>query len=80
MGNKKTSFNFEQSIQELESLVTKLEEGELPLEESLSAFERGVKLTRECQQHLTSAEQKVSLLIGDNEDLQLLDFEDGEDD
>ena len=80
MGNKKTSFNFEQSIQELESLVTKLEEGELPLEESLSAFERGVKLTRECQQHLTSAEQKVSLLIGDNEDLQLLDFENGEDD
>ena len=53
---------FEEALQELETLVEELEEGELPLEESLRRFERGVVLTRICQQALTAAEQKVRIL------------------
>lgn len=55
--------DFEKSMTELEALVERLEHGELPLEESLRAFERGVALTRSCQQALRQAEQKVELLL-----------------
>ena len=48
---------------ELEALVEKLERGDLPLEESLQAFERGIALTRACQTALAEAEQKVELLM-----------------
>lgn len=55
--------DFEKSLDELESLVRNLEQGELSLEQSLTAFERGVKLTRACQQALKSAEQRVEQLV-----------------
>ncbi len=55
--------DFEKSLNELESLVRDLEQGELSLEQSLGAFERGVKLTRECQQALKTAEQRVEQLV-----------------
>lgn len=55
--------DFEKSLNELEALVRDLEQGELSLEQSLSAFERGVKLTRECQQALKTAEQRVEQLV-----------------
>ncbi|MBZ0334457.1 exodeoxyribonuclease VII small subunit [Marinobacter sp. AL4B] len=59
----KTSIaDFEKSLDELEKLVRDLEQGELPLEQSLAAFERGIKLTRECQSALKSAEQRVEQL------------------
>jgi len=48
---------------ELETLVERLERGDLPLEESLKAFERGVQLTRSCQSALKDAEQKVEILL-----------------
>ncbi len=54
---------FEETLQELETLVRRLEQGELPLEESLKAFERGVHLTRECQQSLRAAEQRVEQVM-----------------
>lgn len=54
---------FEDALGELESLVETLEQGDLSLEESLKAFERGVTLARTCQQALTEAEQKVNALI-----------------
>jgi exodeoxyribonuclease VII small subunit len=63
MSRKKTPFNFEVALAELEGLVDAMEEGELSLEDSLKAFEKGVKLTRECQQALTQAEQKVQILM-----------------
>ncbi|MEO0443847.1 MAG: exodeoxyribonuclease VII small subunit [Pseudomonadota bacterium] len=75
MAKKKTEPDFESSLQELESLVTKLESGDLSLEDSLAAFEQGINLTRECQQHLTNAEQKVSLLIGEGDELEQVDFD-----
>ena len=63
MARKKTAVDFEQSLGALQTLVERLESGDLSLEESLSAFEQGVTLTRECQQALTQAEQKVSQLL-----------------
>lgn len=48
---------------ELEAVVARLEQGDVPLEEALAAFERGVTLTRACQQALTEAEQKVEILL-----------------
>ena len=57
-----TPYPFEESLAKLEALVARLEGGELSLEDSLTTFEEGIRLTRECQQALRTAEQKVSLL------------------
>ena len=64
-GEKSTASiaDFEKSLDELEKLVRDLEQGELSLEQSLTAFERGVRLTRECQQALKTAEQRVEQLL-----------------
>jgi len=66
MAKKKTSSSFEESLGELEQLVNRLEAGDISLEESLQAFERGVMLTRTCQKALQEAEQKVQILIDKN--------------
>jgi exodeoxyribonuclease VII small subunit len=55
--------DFETAMRDLEELVERLEHGDLPLEESLAAFERGVMLTRTCQSALKEAEQKVEILL-----------------
>ena len=70
--------SFENALEELESLVEKMETGELSLEDSLAAFERGVKLTRHCQSSLKAAELKVKVLTesGDLEDLDLDSLDD----
>jgi exodeoxyribonuclease VII small subunit len=62
MTRKTKSLDFEKSLRELEALVEKLEHGELPLEEALKHFERGVALTRECQAALKAAEARVEVL------------------
>jgi len=59
------AFNFETSLAELESIVANMEQGELTLEDSLQAFERGIALTRGCQTALAQAEQKVNVLMQD---------------
>ncbi len=60
---KARSPDFEQALTELESIVEKLEHGELSLEESLLQFERGIALARSCQDSLKQAEQKVEILL-----------------
>ena len=55
--------DFERSLAELETIVDKLEQGELSLDESLQQFERGVQLTRVCQTALKQAEHKVEVLL-----------------
>ncbi len=60
---KKPAFDFEASLAQLEKLVARMEDGEMSLEESLKAFEEGVKLTRLCQETLTTAQQKVQVLM-----------------
>ncbi|WP_196139244.1 exodeoxyribonuclease VII small subunit [Aliikangiella sp. G2MR2-5] len=68
MATKKVTF--EEQLSQLEAIVDSLEQGELSLEESLTRFEQGVKLTRECQKALDQAQQKVQILSQDNELLQ----------
>lgn len=68
------NFNFEASLNELEKLVDALENGDLPLEQSLEDFERGINLTRACQTALTDAQQKVQILLDKNGDSSLEDF------
>lgn len=61
--------NFESQLQELESIVDKLEDGDLPLDQALKIFEKGVKLSRQCQKQLADAEQKVTILMNGEEQL-----------
>src|SRR5438552_3046898 len=58
---------FESSLEELERIVRELEQGELTLEKSLELFERGVKLSRECQERLSQAERRIEMLTRDNQ-------------
>ena len=58
--------SFEASLAELEKIVGKLEGGDLPLEESLELFERGIKLSRECRERLTKAERRIEILMKDS--------------
>ncbi len=70
MVNKKPAQpNFEQQLEALEAIVDQLEDGDLPLDEALKVFEKGVKLSRQCQQHLAEAEQKVTILMNGKEEL-----------
>lgn len=66
--------DFEEAMRDLEELVERLEHGDLPLEESLAAFERGVMLTRSCQLALKEAEQKVEVLLRKAGEPQIEDF------
>ena len=63
MADKKQTF--ETSLKELEKIVRRLEEGDLPLEDSLKLFEDGVKLSRECQERLNQAERRIEILLKD---------------
>ncbi|MFD1217497.1 exodeoxyribonuclease VII small subunit [Microbulbifer celer] len=79
MAAKKKAATFESALEELEQLVERLESGDLPLDEALADFERGVKLTRECQKKLANAEQKVKILMEENGQVQELPFDTDED-
>ena len=63
--------DFEAALAELEELVARMEAGSLSLEESLAAFERGIKLTRECQSALRSAELRIKALTQEGDELDL---------
>lgn len=62
----KKTLNFEKSLNELETLVEEMEQGELSLEDALKKFEKGIALTAECQKALQNAELKVTQLIEKN--------------
>jgi exodeoxyribonuclease VII small subunit len=66
--------SFEKDLSELESIVAKMEKGELKLEESLQYFEQGIALTRRCQKALQEAEQKVKILTEQSTTAKLKDF------
>ncbi len=72
----KKSLPFEESLTELEQLIERMEQGNLPLEDSLHLFERGVQLTRSCQKSLKEAEQKVRILLEENGEPTLKPFTD----
>lgn len=77
-GKKKNNgeLDLENSLEKLELLVDSLEKGDLSLEEALKAFETGITLTRQCQQTLAAAEQKVQLLVEKNGALKSEPFDD----
>ena len=66
---EKKAVNFEKAINDLEKIVEDLESGELSLEQSLKTFEKGIKLTRQCQGELEKAELKVKKLVEENGEL-----------
>jgi exodeoxyribonuclease VII small subunit len=74
----KKAVDFEQQLASLEGLVNLLESGELSLEESLKSFEQGIKVARDCQAALKSAEQKVEVLMRQGDELVSQPFEDNE--
>ena len=85
MAAKPKHTRLEDALSTLETLVERMESGELSLEESLKAFEDGVRLTRECQQALRQAEQKVRVLLEQSTDatpapFTAADGDDGNDD
>lgn len=65
MAQRKKKPDFEEALEMLEDIIESMESGELSLEESLKAFEQGIQLTRECQQKLENAEQRVRQLMAD---------------
>ncbi|KES18581.1 exodeoxyribonuclease VII small subunit [Gilliamella apicola] len=70
--DKETSF--EETIKQLEAIVTQLENGDLPLDEALNEFEKGIKLARSGQKQLNEAEQRIQILLSENSDAQLSEF------
>lgn len=76
---RKKPVNFEAALEELEELVERMEDGDLTLEESLAAFEKGVRIARDCQDALKQAEQRVQVLLADAGEERLQDFATDED-
>ncbi len=75
MPKKSNKIDFEKTFTELEKLVNQMEKGDLSLEESLQCFEKGMNLTKDCQQALSEAEQKVKILLEKNKKNSLEIFE-----
>ncbi len=72
---KPENMTFEATLEELDSIVEQLENGDLALEEALKSFERGISLAREGQTKLTQAEQRISILMEKDDNAALSDFQ-----
>ena len=72
---KPENLSFEAAIEELDSVVTQLESGDLPLEDALKKFERGIALARAGQEKLTDAEQRVDILLQADDNAELTPFD-----
>lgn len=60
--------SFEESLAQLEQIVTQLERGDVPLEEALSAFQKGMVLSKQCQDTLTKAEKTLTKMMTENDE------------
>jgi|TARA_B110000263_G_C15043697_1_gene389726 exodeoxyribonuclease VII small subunit len=67
MAKKDKQIQFEEAFKRLEDIVTKLESGDLSLEDSMTLFEEGIILTKTCKSRLEAAEQKIQLLLKDSD-------------
>lgn len=76
---KKDDLSFEAALAELEGIVTDMEQGDLPLEQALQKFERGIQLTHISQQKLQQAQQKVQILMQQQGEASLVPFEPDQD-
>lgn len=77
---KPENLSFEESMTELETIVAQLEQGDLSLEDSMKLFERGLSLSQHSQQTLANAEQKIQILMNNDEQSELQPFDDLESD
>ncbi len=71
---KKETINFEETIKKLEDIVKELESDELDLDTSVSKFEEGMKLSKQCSEFLENAEKRISILIKDGDNIKEEDF------
>lgn len=71
----KEKIDFEKSMQELEEIVAKLERGDLNLDESVAEFEKGMKISKECNKILENAEKKITILLQNGENIEEENFE-----
>ena len=71
---KKPTPNFETTLKELESIVTNIESGDLPLEDALNEFENAVKLVQQGQEYLQKAEQRIQILLNKTPEAELTDY------
>jgi exodeoxyribonuclease VII small subunit len=65
---------FEDALKRLEDIVKKMEAGDQPLDEALKSFEEGIKLVRSCQDKLNEAQRRVDMLLGNENELQVKQF------
>lgn len=72
---KKPPQDFENTLKELEAIVTHLEAGDLPLEDALNEFETAIKLVQQGQERLAKAEQRIQILLNKNETTELADYD-----
>ncbi|KUJ00181.1 MULTISPECIES: exodeoxyribonuclease VII small subunit [Vibrio] len=80
MASKKPeNMSYEATIEELDTLVNQLENGDLPLDDALKTFERGIALARAGQAKLNDAEQRVKILLSDSDEAALSDFVESDD-
>lgn len=73
--NKEQDLDFESTLAQLEQIVARLENGDLPLEEALSSFEQGIKLVQSGQARLQNAEQRIQILLQKSENTPLTDYQ-----
>ena len=66
--------NFEKNMENLENIVTELEKGDLNLDESISKFEEGIKISKECNKILEEAEKKITILLEKDGDVKEENF------
>lgn len=69
-----SNLNFENNIKELEKIVTELEKGDLNLDESISKFEEGIKISKQCNEILEEAEKKITILLNKDGKIEEQDF------
>lgn len=80
MTKKRTDRTYEQAFAELTTVVEKLQGGDLPLEETISLFENGVALSKECEKFLDNAGRRIEVLLQDADgNLEIEDLEDSDD-
>ncbi|MDF0534513.1 exodeoxyribonuclease VII small subunit [Shewanella yunxiaonensis] len=75
MAKKPENLSFEESLNQLEQIVTELEQGEVSLDDALKQFERGINLVRSSQNKLEQAQQKVAILLSDDAQAPLSPFD-----
>lgn len=68
------NLNFEEAMKQLDEIATELEKGDLSLDESVSKFENGIKLSKQCSDYLECAEKKITMLINDGDKIEEEDF------